>query len=85
MLRLRTVWDWRLRLYPLIALLLALILWARDVSFVADRQVRTSPSKTFNELSDTLNVPVVSATPCCVCFEGKIVQRFCWRLTEERR
>jgi hypothetical protein len=30
--RTRTVWDWKLKLYPIIAALLALVLWMRDAN-----------------------------------------------------
>lgn len=74
-MRIRTVWNWRLRLYPIVVIPLM-------VYFVAERQVPVDYSVRQNA---AVNEPVVSAAPCCVCFEGEIVQRFCWRLTEERR
>lgn len=78
MMRLRTVWDWRLRLYPLIVI--PAMVW---INFVA-AQTSETPYRA-SQVESPSDSRSVAATPCCVCFEGKIVQRFCWRLTEERR
>ena len=81
-MRQRTIWDWRLRLYPLLVILA--LVWVSFGNNVAARQagrdLLTAPSREGHAAG-----PAVAATPCCVCFEGKIVQRFCWKLMDERR
>ena len=54
-MRERTVWTWKLLAYPLVAGMLALVLWGKG--YVADRQAGQSIE------SVHAAAPVVSATP----------------------
>ena len=91
-MRIRTRWSPMLIILPMVALGLSLVLWGRDYNnYVADQQVRASPSKTSSELSDTLNVPVVSAAPLHGFHHGRAITCFthprvtlCYRLLKER-
>ena len=89
-MRERTVWTWKLLAYPLVAGMLALVLWGKG--YVADRQAGQSIE------SVHAAAPVVSATPYQkpiqgVTRDGKFfvcppprypVEQLCWMLTKER-
>ena len=75
MMRSRTPWDWRLKLYPFIALGLYVYVAAGG---------SLTPSRT---VEHTRNAePQTAAFPDRTCFYGRYpLESFCFVLTEERR
>lgn len=81
-MRLRTVWDWRLRLYPLVVI--PALVW---VNFVAERQGRDGRT---GKAAD--EIPAVTAAPLHGFHNGTAVTCFthpkvtlCYQLLKERR
>jgi hypothetical protein len=92
-MRIRTVWDWRLRLYPIIVIpLMVYFVAAQDTALSNGEEAVAGRGKGKPAITDSQNGAPASATPLSGFYRGRAVTcerrpeiTFCWQMTGERR